>query len=96
MAGEHAGLSLYSTYTTGLSGFAECQGHSAKPNLHSAKVLPNAALGKDHSAKNGSAKASLPSVFCWALDKAFAECLTLGKVGPEKNENFYPKKIEFF
>ena len=23
--------------TTGLSGFAECQGHSAKPNLHSAK-----------------------------------------------------------
>ena len=27
-----------------------------------------------HSAKNGSAKVSLPSVFCRALDKDFAEC----------------------
>ena len=42
------------------------------------------ALGKDHSAKNGSAKAALPSVFCRALGKAFTECPTLGKVGTEK------------
>ena len=74
--------------TMGISGFAECQGHSAKPNLHSAKALPSAALGECHSAKNGPAKASLPSVFCWTLGKAFAECPTLGKVGTEKN----PKK----
>ena len=47
--------------TTGLSGFAEYQGHSAKPNLHSAKALLSATLGKGHSAKNGPAKASLPS-----------------------------------
>ena len=83
-------------YTTGLSGFAECQEHLAKPNLHSAKALPSAALDKGHLAKNGPAKASLPSVFCRTLGKAFAECPTLGKVGTEKktrkNENFYPKK----
>jgi len=57
------------------------------------------ALGKDHSVKNGSAKAALPSVFCRALGKAFAECPTLGKVGTEKtrkNENFYAKKMEIF
>ena len=45
--------------TTGISGFAECQGHSAKPNLH--------------SAKNPSAKAYLLSVFCRALDKVETE-----------------------
>ena len=57
------------------------------------------AFGKDHSAKNGSAKVALPSVFCRALGKAFAECPTLGKVGTEKNPkngNFYPKQNEFF
>jgi len=53
------------------------------------------ALGKDHSAKNGSAKAALPSVFCRALGKAFTECPTLGKVGTEKTRKkweFLPKK----
>jgi hypothetical protein len=35
------------------------------------------------------AKPSLPSVFCRALGKYFAECPTLGKVWNEKN----PKKI---
>ena len=79
-------------YTTGLSGFVECQGHLAKPNLHSAKALPSAALGKGHSAKNGPAKVSLPSVFCRALGKAFAECLTLAKLEPKKN----PKNGNFF
>ena len=79
--------------------FAECQGHSAKPNLHSAKALPSAALGKGHLAKNRSAKVSLPSVFCRALGKAFAECPTLDKVGTEKNPKkweFLPKKMDFF
>ena len=78
--------------TTGLSEFAECQGHSAKLNLHSAKALPSAALSKDHSVKNESAKTSLPSVFCRALGKAFAECPTLGKVETEKK----PEKMGIF
>ena len=77
--------------TTGISGFAECQGHSAKPNLHLAKALPSAALGKEHSANKPSAKASLPSVFCRALGKAFAECRHSAKFESEKK----PKKWEF-
>ena len=85
----------YPTNTTGLSGFAECQGHSAKANLHSAKALPSAAFGKGHSAKNGPAKVSLLSVFCRALGKAFAECRHSAKLNPKKtrkNGNFYQKK----
>jgi hypothetical protein len=31
-------------------------------------------LGKEHSAKISSAKTSLPSAFCRALGKGFAEC----------------------
>ena len=89
-------LKMLSTYlwyiTAGISGLAECQGHSAKPNLHSAKALPSATLGKEHSANKPSAKTSLPSVFYRALGKAFAECPTLGKVETEKN----PKKIGIF
>ena len=54
--------------------FAECLRHSAKARLHSAKSLPSAALGKEHTVKNLSAKHSLPSVFYRALDKGFAEC----------------------
>ena len=63
------------------------------------------ALGKDHSAKNASAKMSLPSVFCRALGKGFAECRTLGKVGgtrqswnrkkPEKM-GIFTEKMDFF
>ena len=86
-------------FTTEISGFAECQGHSAKPNLHSAKALPSAALGKEHSANNPSANASLPSVFCWALGKAFAECRHSAKLEPKKNPKkweFLPKKMDFF
>ena len=78
---------------TGITGFAECQGHSAKPNLHSAKSnLSSAVLGKEHSANKPSAKAFLPSVFCRALGKAFAECPTLGKVGTQKNLKKWEKK----
>ena len=54
--------------------FAECLGHSAKLLLHSAKALPSAALGKEQSAKNPSAKVSLSSATYRALGKAFAEC----------------------
>jgi len=36
---------------TGIPSFAECLWHSAKPEIHSAKALPSAALGKGHSAK---------------------------------------------
>ena len=60
--------------------------------LHSVKVLPSAVFRKEHSVKNGLANTFLPSVFCRALGKAFAECPTLGKVGTEKN----PKKMGIF
>ena len=60
--------------TTADAFFAECWGHSAKPAKHSAKALPSAALGKEQSAKNPSAKVSLPSATYRALSKAFAEC----------------------
>jgi len=46
---------------------------SAKAQIHSAKLLPSAALGKDHSAKKRPA-------FCRALGKAFA-----GALGKEKH-----------
>jgi hypothetical protein len=66
--------------TIGHSSFAECRRHSAKAILHSAKALPSVTLGKERSANCTSATASLPSTFCRALDKEFAECrLTLGK-----------------
>ena len=60
--------------TTGFWFFAECRPHSAKPALHSAKALPSAALGKEHSVKNSSAKNSLPSATCLALGKVFTKC----------------------
>ena len=59
--------------------------HSAKATLPSAKPLPSAALGKEPSVKNPSAKNSLPSAIYRALGKVFAECPTLGKIGTEKN-----------
>ena len=66
--------------------------------LPSARALGKAqfALGKDHLAKNGSTKAALPSVFCRALDKAFAESAKLEPKKTRKNANFYPKKWNFF
>jgi hypothetical protein len=63
--------------TTGFAHFAECQ---AKPQLHSANPLLSVTLGKFYSIKKVFAKPSLPSVFCRALGKYFAECPTLGKV----------------
>ena len=49
--------------TTGFRHFAECQKHSAKPIMHSAKALLSAALGKGHSANKVMAKTTLPSAF---------------------------------
>jgi hypothetical protein len=67
-------------YTTGHSSFAVCLRHSTKTILHSAKALPSVTLGKERSANSTSASVSLPSTFCRALGKEFAEChLTLGK-----------------
>ena len=43
--------------------FAECPKHSAKPQLHSAKGLPSAALGKPHTAIVLTAKQALHSAF---------------------------------
>ena len=66
--------------TTGIAFFAECLRHSAKAILHSAKALPSVTLGKERSVNCTSATASLPSTFCRALGKDFAEChLALGK-----------------
>jgi hypothetical protein len=66
--------------TTGISSFAVCLRHSAKAILHSAKALPSVTLGKERSANCTSAAVSLPSTFCRALGKEFAECLLpLGK-----------------
>jgi hypothetical protein len=68
------------TSTTGHSSFVECLRHSANPRKHSANTLPSVTLGKERSANCTSATASLPSTFCRALGKEFAEChLVLGK-----------------
>jgi hypothetical protein len=57
-----------------------CSKHTAKAILHSAKALPSVTLGKERSVNCTSATASLPSTFCRALGKDFAEChLALGK-----------------
>jgi hypothetical protein len=61
--------------TTGEAHFAECLRHSAKQQKRSANALPSVTLGKEETAKKGSAKASLPSVFYRALGKDFAERL---------------------
>jgi len=45
-------------YTTGFRRFAECLQHSAKPQIHSAKALPSAALGNGHSGKKMAGKAA--------------------------------------
>ena len=79
------------TITTGLLEFAECPKHSANHLKHSANGSPSVTLGEQHLPKKVTAKPTLPSVFYRALDKAFAECPTLGKVETEKN----PKKWEF-
>jgi len=49
-------MSGLSNITTGLPVFAECQLHSAKAGLHSAKTLPSVTLSKEHSAKHLTAK----------------------------------------
>jgi hypothetical protein len=63
----------WNIYTTGEPHFAECPGHSAKPEKHSAKPLPSVALGKEHPVKNLSAKSSLPSALFRTLSKGLAE-----------------------
>ena len=72
--------------------------------LHSVKkALQSAALSKELSAYPFTAKASLPSVACRALGKAFAECrkstrqrFTLGKMKmrkkPKNNSKIFQKK----
>jgi hypothetical protein len=59
--------------------FAECLRHSAKQHKRSAKILPSVALGKEETAKKGSAKISLPSIFYRALGKVRAPNPGLGK-----------------
>jgi hypothetical protein len=44
-------------YTTGNRLFAECQRHSAKAKIHSAKASPSVTLGEEPSANFFSAKA---------------------------------------
>jgi hypothetical protein len=68
--------------------FVECLKNSAKPGKHLAKSLPSVTLDKEVSVNCISATTSLPSTFCWALDKDFTEChLVLGK---EKSPSLAP------
>ena len=69
-----------SPHTTGQQFFAECPRHSAK-------ALPSVALGKEHSEKKLSAKASLPSSFCRALGKDSAKCKS-EKIWKKKEKNY--------
>jgi hypothetical protein len=70
-------MCLIMIVTMGEALSAECLTHSAKQHKHLANPLPSVALGKEETIKKGSAKVSLPSVFCQALGKDFAECLIL-------------------
>ena len=60
---------------------------SAKAQIHSAKLLPSAALGKDNSAKKQPPKGFLPIVFYRALGKARA----LGKEKHSANKKILEK-----
>jgi hypothetical protein len=73
--------------TTRFGHFTECLGHSPNPRLHSAKAFSSVTLGKGHSAAILSAKTSLPSAFCRALGKGFAECQKA--LGKEKHSAKY-------
>jgi hypothetical protein len=67
-------LIIPTPHTTGHSCFTEC------PRKHSAKSLPSVTLDKDVLVNCTSTTTSLPSPFCRALGKDFAEChLALGK-----------------
>ena len=81
-SGEEVPQRCHSSCTTGLLEFAECPKHSAKGIKHSANCSPSVTLGELHSVKNDSAKTSLPSVFCRALGKGFAECRTPVSAAP--------------
>ena len=68
---------------------------SVKAQIHSAKPLPSATLGKEHTAKFWPAKRSLPSGFYRALGKGFAECRHSAKKKNKKsrkNRNFFFEK----
>ena len=79
--------------TTGFSVFAECQAHSAKAVIHSAKALPSVPLGKDPDDKGGFAECrssgtrqrgcreprdSAKLPRGTTVDGDFADCLTAG------------------
>jgi hypothetical protein len=73
-------LSFLSSINAGISCFAECLKHSAKPEKHSEKALQSVTLDKENSTNCTSAMASLASTFYRTLGKDFAECqLVLGK-----------------
>ena len=64
-------------YTTGMPLFADCQKQSAKALKQVAKALSTAfyvTVGKEHVAKNSSAKKPLPPVQRKAVGKAFTTC----------------------
>jgi hypothetical protein len=78
--------------TTGNRRFAECLRHSAKPIMHSAKVLWSAALGKAHTAKKSVGKDRFAECFLSGTRQSLcrvSDTRTLGKVQNEK----IPKKF---
>jgi hypothetical protein len=62
-------------FSTGEAHFAECPRHWAKQQKLLANSLTSVTLGKEETAKKGSAKVSLPRVFYRALGKDVAERL---------------------
>ena len=62
------------SFTTGDKKFAMCLLHTAKPILPTAKTLPCATHGKDHTVNRCWQRQPLPCAFCRAHGKEFAVC----------------------
>jgi len=77
----------FGIFTMGYGRFAECQGHSTKPEKHSANSLPSVALGNQHTAK----------IYRQTF---FAECFLLGtrqtlcRVQRKHSANIFLRKIK--
>ena len=81
--------------TTGNWHFAECLRHSAKPEIHSAKALPSAALGKELIDKEAFAECFLSGTrqsLCRVPEKHSAKIYTRQNENAKKPKNNSKKK----
>ena len=81
----------------GYSSFAECQGHSAKAQKHSATALPSVTLGKEHMASFCRQTAVCRVFFVGHSAKPLPSAgKTLGKIKmrkkPKNNSKIFQKK----